>query len=74
MFDHDDGGSHDLIGAVTTDLETLEAAAERKLTFPLINEKKRAKKKSYKNSGELYVRSFKKEQILSFLDYIQVKK
>ncbi len=72
VYDHDSGGSYDLIGSATTDLETLVSAAATKAVFPLINEKKRSKKRSYKNSGELYVKSFSKEMEITFLDYIQV--
>ncbi|XP_062612152.1 copine-8-like [Saccostrea cucullata] len=37
----------------------------------LIHPKKQAKKKKYKDSGEVLLLSYKSEQIFSFLDYIQ---
>ena len=74
VYDHDGGGSHDLIGSCVTDLATLAGAAGIKTPFPLINEKKRAKKKSYKDSGEIFVKGFSKERQITFLDYVQVWK
>ena len=48
-FDWDSDGSHDLIGVAYTKVEELESG--QKLRWELINEKKKAKKKSYRNSG-----------------------
>ena len=39
--------------------------------FPLVSEKKRAKKKSYDNSGLFSLNSFRVEKNHSFLEFIQ---
>ncbi len=70
VYDWDSDGSHDLIGSFKTDLKTLAIAQVEHKVFPCINEKK-STKKSYKNSGEAFVRSIVIAQEISFLDYIQ---
>lgn len=52
-FDWDADGSHDLIGVFFTSLSEL-GSGKAKLSWDLINEKKRAKKKGYKNSGVVH--------------------
>ena len=49
-YDWDADGSHDLIGEFFTSLSELRPG-QGKLTWDLINQKKAAKKKGYKNSG-----------------------
>ena len=49
-YDWDADGGHDLIGVFFTSLSELRPG-QGKLRWDLINEKKRAKKKGYKNSG-----------------------
>ena len=63
-------GSHKLIGEVETSVDALmqlEAGTE----MPLINPKKKNKKKSYRNSGRLLMRSCLVQEVPTFLDYIQ---
>lgn len=68
-YDWDSDGSHDFIGDCTTNVR--ELTEKPNLSFELINQKKRAKKKSYKNSGQLHLLSVKKEIKPSFLDYLK---
>uniref|UniRef100_A0A8B9Z585 Copine-3 n=1 Tax=Buteo japonicus TaxID=224669 RepID=A0A8B9Z585_9AVES len=56
--DHDSDGSHDLIGSFETNLTQLQKA------------EKKQKKKSYKNSGIIRIKSCKLEAEYSFLDYV----
>ena len=68
VFDWDEDTQDDLIGQFTTTFEEFQASA----SFPLINEKKKAKKgSSYKNSGNFIVQSSRLEKRFSFLDFIQ---
>ncbi|XP_075252621.1 copine-8-like isoform X2 [Convolutriloba macropyga] len=69
-FDFDSDGGHDLIGSceMTTE-ELLEDVGSKE--FPLINEKKKAKKKSYKHSGVLMLESFRIEEEWEFSHYVQ---
>ncbi len=67
-FDWDSDGSHDLIGEMFFSLNELKANPN--YSKELINPKKKAKKKSYKNSGFLDVIHFKIESNPSFLDFI----
>ncbi|XP_068014620.1 copine-3 isoform X2 [Melanerpes formicivorus] len=70
-YDYDGDGSHDLIGSFQTTMSKLkEASRSSPVEFECINEKKRQKKKSYKNSG---IVSIKRCEIIvecTFLDYI----
>ncbi|XP_033644541.1 copine-8-like [Asterias rubens] len=67
-FDWDsDGGSHDLIGIFTTNMRQILTGRQ---TYELINPKKKAKKKSYKNSGTIELTNCVIEKQHSFLDYI----
>ncbi|KAK3101053.1 hypothetical protein FSP39_000607, partial [Pinctada imbricata] len=69
-FDWDsDGSSHDLIGEFTTNLQELSKGSHA--TFDVINPKKKAKKKSYKNSGQVQLMKCKVEIQPSFLDYLK---
>jgi len=72
-LDWDDDGSHDSIGACYTTVERLvqPAAVGASNIYPLVNEKKKAKKKRYKNSGTLVVNSARLTEKATFLDYIQ---
>eukprot|EP00105_Crassostrea_gigas_P018815 XP_011437036.1 PREDICTED: copine-8 isoform X2 [Crassostrea gigas] len=70
-FDWDSDGGHDFIGEFTTNLRELSRGPCSSNIYPVINPKKQAKKKKYKDSGEVSLLSFKKEQVCSFLDYIQ---
>ncbi|XP_034278267.1 copine-3 [Pantherophis guttatus] len=70
-YDYDNDGSHDLIGTFQATMSKLkEASRHSPIEFECINEKKRQKKKSYKNSG---VVSFKHCEVITectFLDYV----
>jgi len=67
-FDYDSDGDHDLIGQLETSVGALIGQQTHRL--PLINPKKKAKKKSYLNSGELVLENSKICKVFSFLDYI----
>ncbi|KAM9643592.1 copine-3 isoform 2-T9 [Morphnus guianensis] len=56
-YDYDNDGSHDLIGSFQTTMSKLkEASRSSPVEFECINEKKRQKKKNYKNSGIVSVK------------------
>uniref|UniRef100_A0A671YIF4 Copine-3 n=1 Tax=Sparus aurata TaxID=8175 RepID=A0A671YIF4_SPAAU len=58
--DHDSDGSHDLIGSFTTKASDLQKAAHGSpVVFDCIHPEKQKKKKSYKNSGVVSVKSCK---------------
>ncbi|XP_072026365.1 copine-8-like isoform X2 [Amphiura filiformis] len=67
-YDWDSDGSHDLIGEFTTNMRQF---AEGKGSFELINPKKKAKKKGYRNSGTIELTHCIIEKQHSFLDYIK---
>ncbi|KAM6454545.1 copine-3 isoform 1-T2 [Liasis olivaceus] len=70
-YDYDNDGSHDLIGTFQATMSKLkEASRHSPIEFECINEKKRQKKKSYRNSG---IVSFKHCEVITectFLDYV----
>uniref|UniRef100_A0A8C2UH72 Copine 1 n=1 Tax=Coturnix japonica TaxID=93934 RepID=A0A8C2UH72_COTJA len=69
--DHDSDGSHDLIGVFETNLTQLQKALDGcPVEFECINPEKKQKKKSYKNSGVISIKSCKIETDYSFLDYV----
>ncbi|RVE72643.1 hypothetical protein OJAV_G00039330 [Oryzias javanicus] len=69
--DHDSDGSHDLIGSFTTKVSELQKAAHGSpVEFQCIHPEKQKKKKSYKNSGLVLVKSCKLEAQYTFLDYV----
>ena len=57
VFDHDNRGDDDLIGAFITNLSELKDAVTKNSTFPCVNSKKLGKKK-YVDSGKLYLSHF----------------
>ncbi|MED6287109.1 Copine-1 [Characodon lateralis] len=68
--DHDGDGSHDLIGSFTTKAsELLKATGGSPVEFDCIHPEKK-KKKSYKNSGVVSVKSCKLLTQYTFLDYV----
>ncbi|XP_033011400.1 copine-3 [Lacerta agilis] len=70
-YDYDSDGSHDLIGTFQTTLSKLkEASRHSPAEFECINEKKRQKKKSYRNSGIVSVKHCEIIMECTFLDYI----
>uniref|UniRef100_A0A672GJL3 Copine-3 n=1 Tax=Salarias fasciatus TaxID=181472 RepID=A0A672GJL3_SALFA len=66
--DYDSDGSHDLIGTFMT--KTFQQCAVFQVAYDCINPEKQKKKKSYKNSGVVSVKSCKMETTYSFLDYV----
>ncbi|XP_018429910.1 PREDICTED: copine-1-like isoform X1 [Nanorana parkeri] len=69
--DYDSDGSHDLIGIFETNLSQLQKAeGGSPVEFECINPQKKQKKKSYKNSGTVRVKSCKIDVEYSFLDYV----
>uniref|UniRef100_A0A669QMN5 Copine 1 n=1 Tax=Phasianus colchicus TaxID=9054 RepID=A0A669QMN5_PHACC len=69
--DHDSDGSHDLIGVFETNLAQLQKAVDGcPVEFECIHPEKKQKKKSYKNSGIISIKSCKIETDYSFLDYV----
>nr|XP_048287544.1 copine-1 isoform X2 [Myodes glareolus]XP_048287545.1 copine-1 isoform X2 [Myodes glareolus]XP_048287546.1 copine-1 isoform X2 [Myodes glareolus]XP_048287547.1 copine-1 isoform X2 [Myodes glareolus]XP_048287548.1 copine-1 isoform X2 [Myodes glareolus]XP_048287549.1 copine-1 isoform X2 [Myodes glareolus] len=65
--DYDSDGSHDLIGTFHTTLAQLQAVPAE---FECVHPEKQQKKKSYKNSGIVYVKTCRVETEYSFLDYV----
>ncbi|KAM5156591.1 copine-3-like [Mantella aurantiaca] len=70
-YDYDNDGSHDLIGIFQTNMSKLkEASRSMPVEFDCINEKKRQKKKNYRNSGVVSVKHCQITVEYTFLDYI----
>ncbi|XP_077983469.1 copine-3-like [Glandiceps talaboti] len=71
-YDWDDDGSHDLIGETTATAQQMidGTTGGRQAEWQLVHPKKKAKKKSYVHSGQLFLTSCKITQEYSFLDYI----
>uniref|UniRef100_A0A8C3USZ5 Copine-3 n=1 Tax=Catharus ustulatus TaxID=91951 RepID=A0A8C3USZ5_CATUS len=65
--DHDSDGSHDLIGTLETTLAQMQTAG---VEYECIHPEKKQKKKNYKNSGIIRIKSCKIETEYSFLDYV----
>uniref|UniRef100_A0AAQ4QIG2 Copine-3 n=1 Tax=Gasterosteus aculeatus aculeatus TaxID=481459 RepID=A0AAQ4QIG2_GASAC len=69
--DYDSDGTHDLIGSFTTNVSELQkAAGGAAVSFDCIHPEKQKKKKSYKNSGVVSVKSCQLLTQFSFLDYV----
>lgn len=70
-YDYDSDGGHDFIGEFQTSVARMcEAQDAFPLELECINPKKQKKKKNYKNSGIIIVKSCKITRDFSFLDYI----
>ncbi|MEE6499757.1 hypothetical protein FKM82_003576 [Ascaphus truei] len=70
-YDHDNDGGHDFIGEFQTSvIKMCEARDSTAVEFECINPKKQKRKKNYKNSGIILIRSCKITRDYSFLDYI----
>ncbi|GAB1285854.1 Copine-1 [Apodemus speciosus] len=65
--DYDSDGSHDLIGTFHTTLAQLQATPAE---FECVHPEKQQKKKSYRNSGTVCVKTCRVETEYSFLDYV----
>nr|XP_034980263.1 copine-1 isoform X2 [Zootoca vivipara] len=70
VSDMDDSTSSDLIGEFTCITAKLLEVRDQAVEFECIHPEKKRKKKSYKNSGIVRVKSCKIETEYSFLDYI----
>ncbi|KAK7114316.1 hypothetical protein V1264_000394 [Littorina saxatilis] len=70
VYDWDSDGSHDYIGGFTATLEEMLKASQQEMSWPCINPQKKAKKKSYTNSGIVMLSSCKLVKTYTFLDYI----
>uniref|UniRef100_A0AAX7UHJ5 Copine-3 n=1 Tax=Astatotilapia calliptera TaxID=8154 RepID=A0AAX7UHJ5_ASTCA len=69
--DYDSDGSHDLIGSFTTKVSDMQKTAHGSpVQFDCIHPEKQKKKKSYKNSGVVSVKSCKLITQYTFLDYV----
>uniref|UniRef100_U3FX88 Copine-2 n=1 Tax=Micrurus fulvius TaxID=8637 RepID=U3FX88_MICFL len=68
-YDYDNDGGHDFIGEFQTSVDTM-CKDGSVVEFECINPKKQRKKRSYKNSGIIIVKSCKITRDYSFLDYI----
>ncbi|XP_077582001.1 copine-1 isoform X2 [Stigmatopora nigra] len=69
--DHDSDGSHDLIGSFVTKVSELQKAGSASpVAFDCIHPEKQKKKKNYKNSGVVSVKSCKFNTKHSFLDFV----
>ncbi|XP_076617447.1 copine-3-like isoform X1 [Chaetodon auriga] len=70
-YDHDNDGSHDLIGIFETTMTRLkEASRTSPAEFECVNSKKKQKKKGYKNSGVVSVKQCQVVKEYTFLDYV----
>ncbi|BFZ19711.1 hypothetical protein BsWGS_22750 [Bradybaena similaris] len=69
-YDWDDDGSHDYIGGCTTTLQDMLRASGSEISYPCVNPGKKAKKKSYTDSGTIVVSSCKLVKEYTFLEYI----
>merc|ERR1712168_495267 len=68
-FDWNQNGSHNFIGEFAVTLR--ELTGKSNIEYDCINPKKKAKKKSYKNSGKIFVMTCRVEKVHTFLDYIK---
>jgi len=71
VFDYDDNSDCDLIGSFTTTFSKLKSGMVEQTEFKCVNPKKAAKKKSYKDSGKVYLKYLEVKIEPSFVDYIQ---
>ncbi|XP_071960282.1 copine-8-like isoform X2 [Antedon mediterranea] len=69
-WDWDSDGSHDFIGEFKTNMRCLREGTPQDNTYQLINQKLKAKKKSYKSSGMISLLKCQVETEVTFLDYI----
>ncbi|XP_061582968.1 copine-1 isoform X2 [Cololabis saira] len=68
--DYDSDGSHDLIGSFTTKVSELQKADGSAVEFDCLHPEKLKKKKNYKNSGVVCVKSCKMVTQHTFLDFV----
>jgi len=72
VYDHNQNGNHSLIGEFFVTVAQLQRGpSDATNIFQVINPKKKAKKKSYKNSGTVNLTHVKTVEGFSFLDYVR---
>jgi len=71
VYDWDSDGSHDYIGSISTTLSKLLCSAIEQTPIPCINEDKKRKKNSYKNSGLIFIKMCQIETQPTFVEYLQ---
>ncbi|CAN9506504.1 unnamed protein product [Ophioblennius macclurei] len=70
-YDHRYNGSHDLIGSFQATLAEMQLGTHiSPAEFECINQKKKAKKSNYKNSGVICIKQCQVVKEFTFLDYI----
>ncbi|XP_029447474.1 copine-3 [Rhinatrema bivittatum] len=70
-YDYDNDGSHDLIGSFETRISQMkDASSSSPVEFDCINQKKKQKKKNYRNSGVVSVKQCQTIVEYTFLDYV----
>uniref|UniRef100_A0A672HE89 Copine-3 n=1 Tax=Salarias fasciatus TaxID=181472 RepID=A0A672HE89_SALFA len=70
-YDHRFSGSHELIGSFQTTLAEMQLGTHiSPAEFQCINQKKKAKKANYKNSGVVCIKQCQVVKEFTFLDYI----
>ncbi|XP_071958749.1 copine-3-like [Antedon mediterranea] len=69
-FDHDEASAPDLIGEFYSTARQMIETDNRQVEWECINPKKKAKKKSYKNSGTIFLTESRVKRQYTFLDYI----
>lgn len=76
IYDHDQDGSHELVGSFCTNLVGLRDAMKARTPFEVVNPFKASssfkKNKKYHGSGKAFVKYFEVIQKHSFVDYLQV--
>ncbi|XP_070186631.1 copine-3-like isoform X2 [Littorina saxatilis] len=70
VYDWDGDGSHDLIGGFETTLDEMLKARDSEVKWPCINQKKKEKKKSYSDSGSVFLTKCQITKEFSFLDFV----
>jgi len=71
VYDWDNDGSHDYIGTFFTTLNKVKTSAIEQTAIPCVNEEKKRKKSSYKNSGLVFVKMCQIETQPTFVEYLQ---
>ncbi|XP_067652733.1 copine-3-like isoform X2 [Haliotis asinina] len=70
IYDWDSDGGHDYIGGFTTTVDEMMKASHQEYSWPVINPKKKSKKKNYTNSGICLLTSMKIMKEHTFLEFI----
>ncbi|GAM22655.1 hypothetical protein SAMD00019534_058300, partial [Acytostelium subglobosum LB1] len=71
FYDYDSVGAHDFIGSFVTTTEHILANGSNVALFDLVNQKKKEKKSSYKNSGTIVItKAIMYRSDAQFIDYL----